>query len=37
MRRKQRGITLVVVTIALLSLIAVGALALDIGRVMVNK
>lgn len=37
MRRQQRGITLVIVTIALLSLIAVGALALDIGRVMVNK
>jgi len=37
MRRTQRGITLVVVTIALFSLILVGGLALDIGRVMVNK
>jgi len=37
MRRSQRGITLVVVTIALFSLILVGGLALDIGRVMVNK
>ena len=37
MRRKERGITLVVVTIALFSLLVVGGLALDIGRVMVNK
>ena len=37
LRRKQRGITLVVVTIALFSLIVVGGLALDIGHVMVNK
>jgi hypothetical protein len=36
-RRTQRGITLVVVTIALFSLVLVGGLALDIGRVMVNK
>src|SRR5437868_4116251 len=37
MRRKQRGITLIVVTIALLSLLLVGGLALDIGHVTVNK
>jgi hypothetical protein len=37
MHRTQRGITLVVVAIALFSLIIVGGLALDIGRVMVNK
>ena len=37
LRRKQRGITLVIVTIALFSLIVVGGLALDIGHVMVNK
>jgi Putative Flp pilus-assembly TadE/G-like len=37
MRRRQRGITLVVVTIALFSLLVVGGLALDIGRVMVDK
>jgi hypothetical protein len=37
MRRTQAGITLVVVAIALFSLIIVGGLALDIGRVMVNK
>jgi hypothetical protein len=37
MRQAQRGITLVVVTIALFSLIVIGGLALDIGHVMVNK
>ena len=37
MRRTQRGVTLVIVAIALFSLILVGGLALDIGRVMVNK
>jgi Flp pilus assembly protein TadG len=37
LRRKQRGVTLVVITIALFSLIVVGGLALDIGHVMVNK
>jgi hypothetical protein len=34
---KQRGITLIVVTIALFSLLLIGGLALDTGRVMVNK
>jgi hypothetical protein len=37
MRSKQRGITMVVITIALLSLIAVAGLALDVGHVVVNK
>ncbi len=37
MRRSQRGITLVVVTIALFSLLVVAGLALDLGHVMVNK
>jgi len=37
MRRTQRGITLVVVAVALFSLIVIGGLALDIGHVMVNK
>jgi Flp pilus assembly protein TadG len=37
MRWRQRGITLLVVTIALFSLLLIGGLALDIGHVMVNK
>jgi len=36
-RRKQRGITLVTIAIAMVAVIAVAGLALDVGHVVVNK
>jgi Flp pilus assembly protein TadG len=37
LRRKQRGITLVVIAVAMLALLAMAGLAIDIGRLVGNK